>query len=176
MAAPKSNTTTWKMVRNRLNAVHDMSVQVGVLKEFGGGALHDRLNGSTSKETLASLAFVHEFGSADGHTPERSFLRSSLEMLFRGELQRMTSEAVVRLLSNKNVTPSTVFDKIGKWAVGKVKMSIEKQLIPQALAYSTIAEKVRVRGMSPPTTALVASEKLLKAINYRVTGKQRGPK
>lgn len=62
-----------KAIRSLRKAAGKRHVVVGIRSEKGGAtAPGDSLN-------LAGIAAVNEFGSEDGHVPERSFLRSTFD-------------------------------------------------------------------------------------------------
>lgn len=87
-------TDTDKGYRALMGVLGDLSgagVDVGILQDKGSFKDED------SGITLAGYAAVNEFGSEDGHVPERSFLRSTVDERqdeYGRELDRAMGEAV----------------------------------------------------------------------------------
>lgn len=101
-------------------------VKVGVLDDGKGGDDHGGL-------TTAQLAAIHEFGSADGHIPERSFMRSTF-----------------------NANKKTYVQNLGKLLVAVVRgqISVDKMFnIMGAIISTDIKKRVTVGEQIPPPNA-----------------------
>ena len=101
-------------------------VKVGVLDDGRGGEDHGGL-------TTAQLAAIHEFGSADGHIPERSFIRSTFD-------------------ANKN----TYVQNLRKLLIAVVsgQISVDKMFNVMGAVISTdIKKRVTVGAQIPPPNA-----------------------
>lgn len=61
----------FRELRSRLQGLADKEVVVGVTRASAG-------RDQTGEINNAELAATHEFGTKDGHIPERSFIRSSM--------------------------------------------------------------------------------------------------
>jgi hypothetical protein len=78
----------YRLAVKRLLGVGNLGVSVGV---------HEDAGADEDGTPVAEYAMVNEFGSEDGHVPERSFLRSTLDERqgpYAAELERAVSRAV----------------------------------------------------------------------------------
>lgn len=136
----------WKKFQIRVASLVNKRVKVGV----------DESAPSNGDFSMADLAFVHEFGSSNGHIPERSYLRSTMRINrseYRALLDRAT-DAVIFKGANHEVE----LRKVGEKVRGDVISRIQKDDLGVPLAQSTIDRK----GSSLPlvdTGALVGSIK-----------------
>jgi hypothetical protein len=124
-------------------------VLVGVPK--GAGAYEDGL-------TIATVAAVNNFGSADGMIPPRPFLAPAID---KGspQYQRLAEMMIPKVLSGE-MTMTILLEQMGNLAEGHVKQEITDLKIPPN-AKSTIAAK----GSSNP---LIDSGDLRQSIRYVV--------
>lgn len=147
----------WRTLMKNLKHIDRARVHVGVLQnEKAEGDNEDGFD-------LVALAATHEFGSSDGHTPERSFIRST----FRGPpawLVAITTRVAKPVLEGR-LDIERGLGLIGAVATAQIKETIvEKRTTgpePQDNAPSTIARK----GSSTP---LVDTGRLLNSISWRV--------
>lgn len=104
-------------------------VLVGVPK--GAGVYEDGL-------TIATIAAVNNFGSADGTIPARPFLAPAIE---KGapQYQRLAEVMIPKVLSNE-MTMTALLEQMGSLAEGHVKQEITDLKIPPNAA-STISTK-----------------------------------
>lgn len=104
-------------------------VLVGVPE--GSGTYDDGL-------TIATVAAVNNFGSADGHIPARPFLRPAVEQ-GAPEYQRLAEVMIPRVLSGE-MAMRTLLEQMGNLAEGHIKQYITDLRVPKN-ADSTIANK-----------------------------------
>lgn len=104
-------------------------VLVGVPK--GAGVYEDGL-------TIATIAAVNNFGSADGHIPARPFLQPAIE---KGapQYQRLAEVMIPKVLTGE-MDMTMLLEQMGQLAEGHVKQEITDLKIPPN-AKSTIAAK-----------------------------------
>jgi len=122
-------------------------VLVGVPK--GAGAYEDGL-------TIATVAAVNNFGSADGHIPARPFLEPAIT---KGapQYQRLAEIMIPKVLSG-SMDMTTLLEQMGNLAEGHVKQEITDLDTPPN-AQSTIDRK----GSSSP---LIDTGALRQSIRY----------
>jgi hypothetical protein len=114
---------------------------------------------------LVQIAAVHEFGSSDGHTPERSFLRSTVDV--QGEAYAVALVAVLDAarkapIGAGNAVIRRGLGRLGAKAVGDVKRTITDLDTPPN-APSTVERK----GSSNP---LIDTGRLRQSIDFEVRG------
>jgi hypothetical protein len=126
----------------RLAGMHSVSILVGIDDE---------------DPELAEIALYNEFGTLDGHVPERSFLRSTMDE-GRPKYLRLQEVAVDRMLDG--LDPRLAYGAIGLVACADVRRRIRNRVDPPNAA-STIAKK----GSDTP---LVDTGRLYDAIGYTV--------
>jgi hypothetical protein len=88
--------------------------------------------------TFADLAAIHEFGTEDGHIPERSYLRSTFDS-HRDRYGAMMTKGGREVEKGRDTAKGVMF-KLGE----TVRADIIKRIkghIPPPLAESTIARK-----------------------------------
>ncbi len=108
--------------------------------------------------SLALVAAVNEFGSQDGHVPERSFLRAGIRENL-AEFKRM-NEVTLKALANGRTTEGHALGLLGELAKSKVQDKIGRgPFTPNAP--STIAKK---KSEKP----LVDSGNLRQSITYEI--------
>lgn len=111
-------------------------VKVGVLEGVGTGS--DKREGGV---TNAELAAIHEFGTADGHIPERSFLRSTFNLNMPAYLQNLRT-LLTKVLAGE-ITVEKVFNVMGARISTDVKKYITTGAgVPPPNAPSTLARKI----------------------------------
>ena len=113
----------YRKVVGRLLGAGNLGVTVGVHQDEG--------------QDLATRAAVNEFGSDDGHVPERSFLRSTLDSNDRSYTELM-ADGIDRMLDGES--PSAAFAPLTRTVVDDVKRTIDSGVDP-ANAPGTIARK-----------------------------------
>lgn len=110
--------------------------------------------------SLVLVAAVNEFGSSDGHVPERSFLRSTIDEN-RAAYETDMGKALVQVILGKG-SLRTEFGKVGAKVAGDVQRKITTLDTPPN-APSTIRQK----GSSNP---LIDSGALRAAIDFELKG------
>jgi len=152
-------------------------VKVGILGDKGGG-LHERDAGGKGKPlTVAEIGAVNEFGTEDGHVPERSFLRSTFDRL-HPELTADAAKLLPQVLDGK-LSVETALNVLGAKLAGAIKRTITDGAgVPPPNAPSTVARKMRagawnVRGKAQVQRGwgvrpLVDTGRLLGAITWAV--------
>jgi hypothetical protein len=114
-------------------------LKVGVIEGVGTGS--QKREGGISN---AELAAVHEFGTADGHIPERSFLRSTFALNLAKYMLNLRT-LLTRVLEGK-MTVDAMFNVMGLKIVSDIKNRITTgDGIPPPNAPSTVARK-RAKG------------------------------
>lgn len=142
----------WRHLLEVVKAIkqHDTYVKVGVLDD-GAGA-EEREGGITNAE----LAAIHEFGSKDGHIPERSFIRSTFNAN-SAEYVKLMKELLIRFVEGKLVLDD-VFNLLGL----RISTDIKKRVtsgdqIQPPNAPSTIWKKTG-RERDAANTALASAQ------------------
>jgi hypothetical protein len=107
---------------------------------------------------VATYAAANEFGTADGHVPERSFLRSTLDE-HREEYAEVVAKGLGRIIDGKS-TPERELGRLGLRVVRDVQAKIVTS-VPPPNAPSTIARK----GSS---TTLIDTGRLRQSIDFEI--------
>lgn len=107
---------------------------------------------------LVKYAAVNEFGSEDGHVPERSFLRSTVRNNWRKYAALLGKAGQRLILDGEDV--DVAFGRVGIVVVADVQRTIRGR-VPPPNAPSTIARK----GSSTP---LVDTGRLRQSIDHEV--------
>lgn len=116
---------------------------------------------------MASLAATHEFGSKKRNIPERSFLRSGIDMN-RAAISSVI-EKVAREVSVGTIDPGVALERIGLLVVGLIRARIRQGIAPK-LKPATIAAKARIGGTNKDTP-LIRTGRLLNSITHVVRAK-----
>lgn len=128
-------------------------VAIGV---HGTASPHETDDGELTSAAL--VATVNEFGSDDGHVPERSFLRSTFDEQLPA-LKIIRNRVIENVVLGK-MSPATGLGLIGAHLAGKVQEKISSGVPPEN-APSTI----RAKGSS---RTLVDTGQLRQSITYEV--------
>ena len=147
----------FKKFFKNLKAFNGIEAAVGVPEEFANEIVSDE-----GDFTRVEQAVVHEFGSADGHIEERSFLRSTFNKN-REKYQKDLEKAAAKVarLDSTPLRELTVFsEKVRNDVVNRIR---DGEITPE-LAESTIDAK----GSSLP---LVDTGGLVGSIQARVLKK-----
>lgn len=131
------NDKVWRDLVRRIEGIADKHAKVGVV----GQAADDDHDGLTNAE----IAAVHEFGTEDGHIPERSFLRATFRDQ-RDKLVAMQVKACKAILAGK-MDARRALELIGAWGAGAVKMFITRGANLAPLAPITIKRKGSTRPL-----------------------------
>lgn len=134
----------YRKVVGRLLGLGNLGVTVGVHEDEG--------------QDIVTRAAVNEFGSDDGHVPERSFLRSTLDTNDRS-YSELLADGVDRLIDGEQ--PSAAFAPLSRTVVDDVQRKIDEG-VPPANAKSTIEAKGHGH-------TLIESGDLRKSITARVS-------
>ena len=155
--ATKVDDRVWRELKRKIPKIDGAHVKVGVLAGKGGDA---HVEGGPPGFDLVALAATHEYGSSDGHVPERSFLRRTFDM--KQEVFAAAIGKLARGLLAEKISLTKALDILGALGATEVKKTItEGEGIPPPLAASTIARK----GSSRP---LVDTGRMLNAITWEV--------
>jgi hypothetical protein len=115
----------WARFLEALPAMGSPKVAVGILQDKGGEV--DEEGGIT----LAGIAAVNEFGSEDGHIPERSFLRSTVddnEAVYLRELMNAAGAAVDAMVQQGATGAEAVLEQ-GLGVLGaRVKRDVQNKI------------------------------------------------
>lgn len=118
----------WNGQIRRLLGLGNLGVSVGV---------HDDAGESEDGVPVAEYAAINEYGSDDGHVPERSFLRSTLDEQ-EGKYARELEKAVDRTLDGVPLKAALL--PLAQMARADVQHKIESH-VPPANAPSTVKRK-----------------------------------
>lgn len=143
----------------------DREVLVGIRGEEGAQRPERQIelaDGSSatiqSDATIAEYATYNEFGTDDGHIPERSFLRSTVDERRESYLQAL-GEAMLQTI-DKGIDIEQPLALLGERAVRDVQRKI-REITDPPNAPSTIAQK----GSSKP---LIDNGTMRQAISFEV--------
>lgn len=157
MAKSGIDDRMWRELKRKVDGVDRMRVRVGVLASKGGNA---PVEGGPPGFDLVALAATHEYGSSDGHVPERSYLRRTFSV--KQEVFAAASVKIARGLLSGKIGLEKAGNILGAIGATEVKKTItEGDGVPPELAESTKARK----GSSRP---LVDTGRLLNAITWEV--------
>lgn len=109
-------------------------VVVGVRGQKGAA----RVDGDKSPLTLVEVATVNEYGSEDGHVPERSFLRSTFDAQ-KTEIGRAMAAGLDKIILGRGTTDD-LLGRVGLKLAGDVVQTINTG-VPPSNAPATIARK-----------------------------------
>ena len=150
----RANFTPFNLLAERLAEIHGLAVKVGCVGPKAG----EREDGSDL--TLAELWQIHEYGTEDGHIPERAPLRRAM-MANRDEIAKTYRQVAYGLLNGK-LSAEQACGLLGEKVAALVKATIIAGLSPPNAA-STIKQK----GSSTP---LVDDGQFVNAVTYDVVG------
>lgn len=151
MATPRVKDTDkgYKALKKLLDEAGKVYVVVGVRGEKGAQR-YDKAPGETADPlSLVEVAAVHEFGSEDGHVPERSFLRSTFDTN-RAKYERELKAGIARCVTGVTfgtgetalATLDFELDRLGVRVAGDVTLLIKSgDGIQPKNADATIARK-----------------------------------
>jgi len=146
------DTSIWKKLLAKVHKLDKRHVKVGIL----GQAAIEPVDGGI---TMVELGTMHEFGTADGRIPERSYIRSTLNS-GNDELKQICAKLASDIVNGRrNVDEALKI--LGEFGVAQVRGKITKTDIPPPLKPATIAAK----GSSKP---LVDTGALLNSISYEL--------
>jgi hypothetical protein len=152
----------WEALKRELRKAKELSGKAGII---GPRAAQERDDGKGGKITNAELGVIHEFGSADGHVPERSFIRASFD---KNRTQREDDlEKGVGLVYDRKLKLERAIGLVSAAiAADAVALILEGAGIPPPNAPSTIARKGSSRPLvdhaqmkNAITSAVVRGEK-----------------
>lgn len=124
----------------------------------------------TQEGTVAHYAAINEYGSADGHVPQRSFLRATITERSAAYIEAL--KRALRRVATTGEAIDPIMQKLGLVMLGDVQRRIAAGIDPPN-APSTIAKK----GSSTPlidTGAL--RQALVVEVKHRQRGKFRAPR
>lgn len=146
--------TKWNQLLAKAQGLAKLHVRVGVLSSKGG----DSKEGEFS---LIELATVHEFGSQDGHIPERAPIRTTFYVRAKQELADMQAKLAKAIVTG-GMDPARAMGILGSWGANAIKKTITDGAgLPPPNAASTIARK----GSSRP---LVDTGLLKASYNFEI--------
>lgn len=148
------------------------SAKVGILENAPRPEDED---GKPLPFTMASLGAIHEFGSKDGRTPERSFIRAGIDAN-EGEL-REVARKVARGIYEGRFDVEKGLGILGTKGASAIRKFVTKgDQVPPPNAPSTIRRKVakgKWRGRGPVDAAklvrtLIDTGRMMQSITYAV--------
>jgi hypothetical protein len=117
----------------------EMVAFVGFLRSSGMYKNKGRRGGKPPKPiTIAQLAAVHEYGSSDGHIPQRSFFISTLTEN-RRKIEKRLKKLAGQILDG-GMNERKGLGAIAEWVKGLIKSKIASNIPPQN-ADSTVKRK-----------------------------------
>lgn len=116
----------------------DRYAKVGVLADTDQGGLHEE----GSDLTVAEIAAVLEFGTEDGHIPERSAIRAAFDEN-RERIHTMVADLLVQILFGK-ITRDQALNALGASMAAAIKKKIADGIAPPN-APSTVEAKLTAR-------------------------------
>lgn len=159
MSARRERDVKFEAFLGRLKEMKRTEVFIGVLASGKANEIHE--SDGTRPVTNVDVATWNEFGTeVDGeeHVPERSFLRSTIDVKAREMTKVAAAEFRVAVAGDQSV--ASAYDRIGAATVGMVQKRMEEGIGP-ANAPSTIKRK----GSSKP---LINKGQLRSAITHEV--------
>lgn len=150
-----ADTTKWDELLTRLAKLDTMHVTVGVMSDQGGS---EKVEGSDL--TMVELFAIHEFGTRDGHVPERAPMRVAFED-GEAQLRSFIAKRAQDVVLGRE-TPRTAYEKLGLYTQSMIQRRITSGpfLLPE-LAESTKERK----GSERP---LVDTGQMVQSITYAV--------
>lgn len=125
-----------KVIRKKGNV--DLNKVLKELKGLGVSVGIHRAEGEVEGTTVALIGAVNEYGSEDGHTPERSFMRSSYSENIKK--YKANIRAIIKAVVAGKYTAKVGMGRLGKKAELDIKAKIASNIQP-ANAASTIKQK-----------------------------------
>ncbi len=130
----------------------DPEVRVGVFADQRGGG-----EPRGDKLTNVEIAAIHEYGSADGRVPQRSFIRSTFKD-HEAEYEKLTAKVLKGVVEGK-IPLKTGLDLLGSKMVADVNKKVRTVGVPPPLSPVTIARKGSSR-------ALIDTGRMLAAVTW----------
>ena len=149
----------WGALVNKLTRLHNVEVQAGVVGS-DAGKQHPGDHGT--EVTIAEVALINEFGSGDGHVPERSFMRDVTRRPNAvGQFGTVSATASRRIIQGASVEAGLAV--LGNWAVAKIQENILSN-VPPPQAEATVEKK----GHSH---TLIDTDTLFDSISFEIVSK-----
>lgn len=124
----------WNKIMQNMKKLDNTAVKVGIQS---GETTED------GEEDLAYIAGVHEFGSSDGHIPQRSFLRTAIDNN-EGEIEKLKTSLAGKIVDG-SVNPKNALELIGQKVTGMIQENItDGHFVPNA------PSTVRAKGSDKP--------------------------
>ncbi len=128
-------------------------VAIGIIGDEAAAVSSDRgINNAT-------LGAIHEFGSADGHVPERSFLRATVDANDKKYTEFAARVAVTDALAN--IPLNVTLGKVGELALRDVTAKFRAGIEP---ALSPVTQEIRHGNAKP----LWNTGQLLRSITWGI--------
>lgn len=139
------------------------------LEHLAERAAHVNVGLGGNDEKVFLYGKVHEFGSAN--VPQRSFVRSTVENnnpKYRQVLRGILVTELASALKGAKSNSAGQLDQLGRQAAADIRAKIKSNIGP-ALQPETISRK-KLAGYPQPTTALIATGKLMASVTHEVIG------
>lgn len=168
--------TGWAEFFRTIREIRDAKVKVGIV----GNAAQEK--GEGEEYTVAEYGAVNEFGTEDGHVPERSFIRSTFDENVEQYVDLCRD--LIGQVVDRRVSLKTALGLLGARAAADVKRKITSN-VPPPNAPSTVMQKLGARGRKTARTlgqalgqvgraasvkTLIDTGRLLNAIGWAVAG------
>jgi hypothetical protein len=132
------------------------ALSVGIHDDAG---IHHEASKDGKVKTVAEVAFWNEFGTDDGHIPERSFMRSTMDRnMFR--YQGMLKKYAIRIYEGR-MTIDESLDQLGRIIAADMRKAVRDFHDPRN-ADSTI----KAKGFDDP---LIETRQLMRSITHKRT-------
>lgn len=141
-------------LRDKLKGAKQAFVSVGIFEDSGNYSV-------AGSPSVVEVALWNEFGT--GKTPERSFLRSTLDAQ-RALINTWRGEAIQKMLT-QDWSVKQALEMLGFRVSELVKNTIKSNVPPPNAEYTV--EKKRQAGVAPRT--LIDTGLLLRSVSYRIS-------
>lgn len=158
----RERDTGWKDFQALVKSIKKDAhrIKVGVLDDGGAGS--EVRDGGYSN---AEIAAIHEFGSADGRIPERSFIRSTFEAN-REKYQANLKTLLRQVLDGKQTIPNA-FNLIGARIAADIKKRVTTGApIPPPNAPAVAARKARLGKNGGVVRTLVDTGRMIASVTW----------
>ena len=129
----KVDDRKWQRIKKQLFKLNKAYTLVGI---FSGETREEGL-------TNAEIAFINEFGTNDGHIPERPFMRGWFDS-HRKQIEKVAEKFYKQVVDEK-MTADMALKRLGEWYTGELKKSITNLKTPPNAPVT-----IRLKGSSNP--------------------------
>lgn len=149
----------WVDIKHAREELANYEVAIGIL---GADAIREHPDGDL---TIAEIAVVNEFGSSDGHVPERGAHRLAFE-INKSELEKRLHKTP-ELVDRGILEPKKALDLIGLWHADNIKDEIRTFDDPENAELT-----VKIKGFDNP---LIHTGRTINSVMHETRFKGTGP-